>query len=257
MESAAQAARDYQRDYSRHFPGVLDEAYKTEQGRRLSAVLAEAGPFPAGAVALDLGCSGGFSTRELAARFAKVIGFDLDPHAVRFAQRQLPPQVLMLVADGLRLPLRPASVAAILCSQIYEHVPDPERLMREMERALAPGGVICFGATNKWIVIEPHYRLPFLSWLPRRWADAYVRRARGLDRYYERLKSRRQLRRLCAGFEIEDFTLRMVRDPERYHCRDLVGPFAAIARAPLWLLRLLLPLFPSYVWILRQPRPPS
>ena len=244
-------SRPYQRDYSKHFSAVLDGKKKTEQGLRLAAVMEAAGcggPGPA----LDLGCSAGFNTKELCRLFDFVVGFDLDQHAVRLARERLPPGGALLIADGLRLPFRSGVFKAILCSQVHEHVPDPAPLVAEIERVLAGDGVICLGATNRWIVMEPHYRLPLLSWLPRRLADLYLRRFRGIDHYYENLLSYGQLRRLFAGFRIEDFSLRMVQDPERFHCRDLVRPYAALAKLPGALLRLLLPLFPSFVWILRK-----
>jgi SAM-dependent methyltransferase len=251
VDPGGMRARGYQREYSTRFPGVLEQAYKAEQALRLVAVVDAALPLRRRR-ALDLGCSAGLAARELCGRFALVVAIDLDEQAVQHASSLLPSNGSALVGDGLRLPFPDGCFDAILCSQVYEHVPDPTLLAAEIERVLARDGIVCLGATNRWIVLEPHYRLPLLSWLPRHWADAYLRRCRGVDSYYERLLSYRQLRGLFQRFQIEDFTVRMVQDSDRFHCRDLVRPFGPLRRLPAaWLTRAL-PLFPSWVWILRK-----
>ncbi len=42
----------------------------------------------------------------------------------------------------------------VICNQMYEHVPDPERLMNEIFRILTPGGICYFGAINRLKIIE-------------------------------------------------------------------------------------------------------
>jgi SAM-dependent methyltransferase len=43
-------------------------------------------------------------------------------------------------ADGTRLPFRDASMDAIVCLEVIEHVRDPEQLLAEIHRVLKPGG---------------------------------------------------------------------------------------------------------------------
>ena len=42
-------------------------------------------------------------------------------------------------------------------------------------RSLASEGVYYLTTNNRWWPMEGHFGLPFLSWLPRPWADRYVR----------------------------------------------------------------------------------
>ena len=64
----------------------------------------------------------------------------------------------------------------MVLNHIYEHVVDPDAVLREIRRVLAPDGVVYLGLANRLGVVEPHYRLPFLSWLPHGpLADRYVR----------------------------------------------------------------------------------
>jgi len=45
-----------------------------------------------------------------------------------------------LAADAARLPFRDGVFQRVECDAVLEHVPDAERVMREIERVLAPGG---------------------------------------------------------------------------------------------------------------------
>ena len=58
-----------------------------------------------------------------------------------------------------------------------------------MHRVLADNGVLYLGLGNRLGIIEPHYKLPFLSYLPPSLADRYVRASGRADHYYERMNS--------------------------------------------------------------------
>jgi SAM-dependent methyltransferase len=62
------------------------------------------------------------------------------PRAVRTDVRPLPG--LTLAADARRLPFRDASVKAMVMTDVFHHVPDVERFLDDVTRALRPGGVM-------------------------------------------------------------------------------------------------------------------
>jgi len=113
-----------------------------------------------------------------------------------------------------------------------------------------PGGMVFYSGPNALYPIEPHYHIPFLHWLPRRWADRVVALTGRGERYYERPRSPWGMRRMVRGFEIRDITLEILW--ERY--AEKRGPLARLIRVvPTLAWRLLLPLFPNYNWILVKP----
>lgn len=88
--------------------------------------------------------------------------------------------------SGTELPFPAESFDVVLSNHVIEHVgPAPAQLhhLQEMRRVLALDGVGYLAVPNRWMLIEPHYRLLFLSWLPRSWRTAYLRMSQRGDRY--------------------------------------------------------------------------
>jgi len=135
----------------------------------------------------------------------------------------------------------------VVFNHIYEHVVDPEAVVKEIHRVLNPTGVVYLGLGNKYQLMEPHYRLPLLSWLPQRAADEYIRRAGKADHYYESHRSRAGLKQLLRGFHIYDYTLPVVRHPDVFGSSDQVT--TVVSRLPVPLMQALIPIVPTYIWI--------
>ena len=132
-------------------------------------------------------------------------------------------------------------------------LPDAEAMVHEIYRVLVPGGVCFFSGPNRLDIIERHYGLPFVSWLPRRLADAYLRITHRGEAYLEQPRTYRALTRLWAQFMRQDYTLEAIRNPHKYHCAEELGRLAWVGRLPHGLLRLLRPFYPNYNWVLRKP----
>ena len=97
---------------------------------QLVAELADGGPV------LDVGAGPGHIAAHLAARGAHVIATDLSPTMCTYAGTPA------FAADMTALPVRDASVAAIVCVYSVIHLDEPQRrgAYREFARVLRPGG---------------------------------------------------------------------------------------------------------------------
>ena len=90
-----------------------------------------------------------------------------------------------LVTDT-SLPFADDCFDVVLSNHVIEHVGDERaqgRHLAEIRRVLRPGGVGYLAVPNRWMLVEPHFRLAFLSWLPRPWRTPYLRLARKGDFY--------------------------------------------------------------------------
>lgn len=91
-----------------------------------------------------------------------------------------------LVTEGYRyhlvqdtqLPFADESFDVVLSNHVIEHVGGEQAQrahLAELRRVLRPGGVGYLAVPNRWMLIEPHYKLAFLSWLPHAWRTPYLR----------------------------------------------------------------------------------
>lgn len=91
-----------------------------------------------------------------------------------------------LVTEGYRyhqvsdtqLPFADESFDVVLTNHVIEHVGDERAQhahLAELHRVLRPDGVGYLAVPNRWMLVEPHYRLAFLSWLPHGLRTPYLR----------------------------------------------------------------------------------
>ncbi|MHB8494831.1 MAG: class I SAM-dependent methyltransferase [Casimicrobiaceae bacterium] len=187
------------------------------RARRIVAALADFGGVDiVNARVLDIGCSAGLITEEVARSAAWVVGVDVDFDALAHAASLLG-AAHFVHASATRLPFAEGTFDAVVCNHVYEHVSDPLALMWEVHRVLRSGGACYFAGGHRLQLIEPHYRLPFLSWLPRRSASAWIRRRGYAARYEEMFVVPWRLRRLFVAFSSAKLiSPAMLREPRRY-----------------------------------------
>jgi SAM-dependent methyltransferase len=228
---------------------MLDEEQRRAKARKLLPVLFHflGRSDLAGLRVADIGCSAGFIADELTRAGGRTIGLDIDQPGLSAAARRFGDRSLFVLGAGDRIPAADGSLDVIVFNHVYEHVVDPKAVVAELYRVLADDGVAYLGFANRLGVVEPHYHLPFLSYLPPSLADRYVRVLGRGDHYYERLRTRPSLRRLVAGFSVWDYTYSIIREPEAFGSHDVVP--APVRSMPSAALRALTPLIPTYIWV--------
>jgi len=232
---------------------MYDSVSRGQKARKAIAILADQHPALRELDLLEIGCSAGYGTVVYAEAFRSVTGIDIDEPAVAHAQASNPrPNVRYLVMDSERTGFPDACFDAIVCTHIYEHVPDARRLMQEIHRLLRPGALCFFSAGNRICWNEPHYRLPLLSVLPKPLAHRYLQLLGRGTSYYENHLTYWGLKRLVAGFELVDYTIRVVDDPERFQATDVVRPGSIQQRLSRLALSAAYWACPTYLWVLRK-----
>ena len=242
--------REAQLAYSEQMAAMRDEVGRRRKAAKILAVLRHVRGQDRleGLTVADIGCSQGFIADELAAAgAARTYGVDIDVPGLSAAQARFGKRVQFVCAAGQALPFADASVDVAIFNHIYEHVVDPDAVIADIKRVLRPQGLVYLGLGNRLGIIEPHYKLPFLSYLPSAAADRYVRAFGRADSYYERFRTRAGLRQLLAGWQVLDYTLPVLADPAAFAGDDLVP--GVVSRLPEPVLAATLPLVPTYVWV--------
>jgi SAM-dependent methyltransferase len=94
---------------------------------------------------LDVGCGSGEATSRLAAMYptASLIGVDVGSEVLAAARERhaaLAPRLSFESGDGFALRFDSASFDLVVCRHVTQLVPQPEKLLAELTRVLAPGG---------------------------------------------------------------------------------------------------------------------
>lgn len=203
---------------------------------------------------LDVGGSSGIIDNYLSDHLGSVIGIDIDTLALEYAQKTyIKSNLKFSLGDTLNLQFPDRTFDVVVCSQVYEHVPNPRRMLDEIFRVLKPGGLCYFSANNRLMWNEPHYNLPLLSVIPRPLAHIYIRLAGKADYYYEYHFTYWELRELVRGFTVHDYTLKIVLDPHKYFTDYMIKPGSIKAILAGFIIKNIYWLIPGYIWLLQKP----
>jgi glycosyltransferase involved in cell wall biosynthesis len=223
---------------------VSDPASRAAKAQAIASTLFEVVDLE-GAAILDDGCGSGYIAAHLAVLVGphgSVVGVD------QVDERQTSEGYQFHLLDGGVLPFADASFDIVVSNHVLEHVGSPtdqRSYLREIRRVLRPGGWLYLAVPNKYRLVEAHYRLPVLSWLPQGAADQFVSRTGRGEWYDVTPVSRSGLHALLrdAGLHATDITA----DVARRELGKLPGQAASLARVPDSVLRPALRIAPTFV----------
>lgn len=157
--------------------------------------------------------------------------------------------------NDTRLPFEDASFDVVISNHVMEHVGDRKAQLHhllEIRRVLKENGWGYLAVPNRWRLIEPHFKLLLLSWLPRGLRSSYVRLI-GRGKVYDcDPPSHRELISLFkeAGLSYiqQSFeAMRIMADVE-----SVSFPAWLVLSAPKFILRLLYPIIPTMIFLLSR-----
>lgn len=194
---------------------------------------------------LDLGCSYGIILNEFTDSNL-CVGVDLDMHALSSGLMH----GYSVCSDAESLPFSSDSFDVVICNHVYEHTDDACQLMKEIKRILCAGGCCYFAGPNKFALIEPHYELPFLSWLPNKLANIYIHIFKGLQAYNVKPLSYSKIKWLTQNFDATEYTGKVLYDPEKYFIQDMVMPNTLRQWVALFVYKYMKFIFPGFIFVL-------
>ena len=138
----------YQQHKAEHIRGREDEviAAMTTSSRRVRDLLETFQPIPKDARVIEVGSGAHGLIFCFGAEGGIGIGVGVDPLAVDYSvlfphwQRR----ASTVAAAGESLPFRSESFDVVICDNVVDHAESPARIVRELVRVLAPGGLLYF-----------------------------------------------------------------------------------------------------------------
>lgn len=109
--------------------------------------------FPREGVILDVCCGCGYGTAYLAEMPGRtVVGIDVASDAIAYARQHYQgPHLQYILADVMNLPVQAASADAVLALEAIEHLHDPIALLKQIRRAVKPGGIFLASTPNRLV----------------------------------------------------------------------------------------------------------
>ncbi len=162
--------------------------------------------------------------------------------------------------SGTELPFEDGKFDIVITNHVIEHVgEETEQInhLNEIKRILKSDGMVYLAVPNRWMLIEPHYKLAFLSWLPRRLRSHYLRWKRGIAFYDCEPLSLGNIQRLLdqTGFHYQNKTVTallltlQLEYPEKSFLRLF------FSYLPTGILEFLKPVIPTLIFRLTKSKP--
>jgi ubiquinone/menaquinone biosynthesis C-methylase UbiE len=153
--------RDHWVDVGAERMETYESLFQWHEGLEPLIAPAEIGP---GQTVVDYGCGPGHVAVEVARRVGpsgKVWALDINPEFLertraRAEREGVADRVRVEHLESERLPIEEGSVDRVVCKNVLEYVPDPDRTVREFLRVLRPGGV-AHATDSDWgtLILEP------------------------------------------------------------------------------------------------------
>ncbi|HEX7046424.1 MAG TPA: class I SAM-dependent methyltransferase [Gammaproteobacteria bacterium] len=157
---------------------------------------------------------------------------------------------------GTALPFQDGEFDVVISNHVIEHVgsrPDQLHHLAEIKRVMKANALLYLAVPNKWRLVEPHYKIPILSWMPQQVADLVVRASGKNEEFDCKSPSRWELRRLFSqsGFiheELDREALRIVGEIEGSRAAEFMS------RLPKLILSTMLLIVPTFIVTARKRR---
>jgi SAM-dependent methyltransferase len=204
----------------------------------------------AGARILEIGTGTGVISAEL----ARAAGPDGAVHSIDTMDTRLDPAGYEFrLTSGVQLPYDDGSFDVVVSNHVIEHVGDraaQQVHLEEIHRVLAADGLGYLATPTRWALVEPHFKVPLLSWPPRGMRDRVVQLARAGQVYDVDPLGPREIVRAIerAGMTWDCVTVNALTEMGRIE--RPTGAAGLLVRAPAPVQRAVRPLLPTMVYLL-------
>ncbi len=223
----------------------LDEPSRHTKAEKILAILNEHCTLKK-ANLLDIGTGSGHIIGDIAKQCKKATSVDLcDERIVRkgYSFHQVTTE---------KLPFPKNTFDVVISNHVLEHVGNQALHLSEIHRVLKKGGILYLATPNRWWWKDPHYQLPFITWLPHALASSFFKAIKNRAWDIHSLSYWSIKKRTTPQFTIHNKTLDVLQNPGKYSLDTLKGIQPILRTIPRQLLWFLNPFFPTYLLILKK-----
>jgi len=101
-----------------------------------------------GKLLLDAGCGTGWFSREALARGAEVVSLDVGENILSQVAKKC--STRRVVGSVLKSPFYPGLFDIVICTEVIEHTPNPQKALHEMHRLLKKDGILILTVPNQF-----------------------------------------------------------------------------------------------------------
>ncbi len=101
---------------------------------------------------IDLGCGAGHLLAAI--KVGRLVGIDLSDHSLELAKKRLGDRVHLVKGDVQHLPpeIAEQKFGKIVCSEVIEHLPHPEKLLDGISKLAGSGSIIVISVPNEKVI---------------------------------------------------------------------------------------------------------
>ncbi len=120
------------------------------ENKRIKVLIQEADIRDSDSV-LEIGCGAGHILERIPN--GRLTGIDISPVQISRAEKRLGNKARLMVAKGENLPFEDKFFDRILCTEVFEHVLEPDAIIAEMMRVLKDNGIISLSIPNENLIM--------------------------------------------------------------------------------------------------------
>ena len=141
-KSKHQAIREYELDTWTRCSSSYNETWATLTNETLPLLISKTN-VNSNCSVLDIGCGAGNSTKKISETGANVIGIDFSEKMINEA-KSAHSGIIFKQSDAENIPLKDNSIDVVIANFIVHHLPEPNKVFKEINRVLKPNGKFAF-----------------------------------------------------------------------------------------------------------------
>ncbi len=224
---------------------TLDRQSRINKSKKIITILQRATDLGSSKV-LDIGTGSGYIISEISKYCKEAHSVDLED------ERKIKSRYRFAKVNDESLPYPNDSFDIVISNYVIEHIHNQKKHLDEAHRVLKKGGILYLGLPNKYYIIDDHYKLPLITWIPRPLSRLYLQLLKNRDWDIYPL-SRKKLRSFAKNkFLIDDLTTDVMKHPTKYKLDSFRRFQPFLKNIPRFMISMIKPFVPSYILILKK-----